>query len=127
MSSYLLDTTLAVYRIVQEALGNIYRHAVAEQAAVSLKCDGNGVELQIRDDGRGFDAREPDWHPGLGLASMEERARLAGGAFLLQSTPGEGTLIRVSLPLGDEDGNEQAQGTSGGRSPHRHGRAADTA
>jgi signal transduction histidine kinase len=56
------------------------------------------VILEIRDWGRGFDRSDPNWRAGLGLASMEERARLLGGTLSVESRPGEGTCIRVSLP-----------------------------
>ncbi len=94
------DAQLAFYRIAQEALRNIHRHSGAEEAEIRLARLGTRVEMEIRDNGRGFDRSRDDWHPGLGLASMEERARLLGGGFRVESKPGEGTRILVWLPCG---------------------------
>jgi signal transduction histidine kinase len=94
------DTQLGLYRIVQEGLRNIYKHANAGTVSVRLSRAQDGVRLEIRDDGRGFDLAAPGRRRGLGLASMEERARLLGGHFAVQSRPGEGTLIAVTLPAG---------------------------
>ena len=93
------DVQLAVYRIVQEALRNIQRHADAGEVSVRLWREPASIELDIRDNGRGFDRLTPSWRPGLGLASMEERARLAGGRFAANSRVGQGTHILVSMPL----------------------------
>jgi PAS domain S-box-containing protein len=93
------STQLAAYRIVQEGLRNIARHAGAEEVFVRLRRVGAWLELEIRDAGRGFDTGSADWRKGLGLASMEERARLAGGEFRVRSRIGEGTVIEVRLPV----------------------------
>jgi signal transduction histidine kinase len=95
------DVQLGLYRIVQEGLRNIYKHAQAETVSIRLSHGEDGVKLEIRDDGRGFDSSLPGWRRGLGLASMEERARLLGGRFAVRSRPGEGTLVEVTLPAGD--------------------------
>jgi signal transduction histidine kinase len=94
------DVSLALYRIVQESLRNIRRHAAAEQVTVRLRSSLESAELEVIDDGKGFDAASPGFHPGLGLASMEERVRLLGGHWSLSSSPGHGTRIHVRLPLG---------------------------
>jgi signal transduction histidine kinase len=93
------EVQLALYRIVQEALRNVQRHADAGEVTVSLARRADAVELRVRDDGRGFDRSAPGWQAGLGLASMEERARLLGGRFQVESSPGAGAVIQVSLPL----------------------------
>jgi methyl-accepting chemotaxis protein len=91
---------LALYRIVQEALRNILKHAAAESVEITLERDQTEVHLTIRDQGRGFDRRSAEWRAGVGLASMEERTRLLSGRFVVSSIPGEGTKIDVWLPLG---------------------------
>jgi signal transduction histidine kinase len=92
-----LETT--VYRLVQAALTNAARHAHARQVHVSIRRRGADVELLVSDDGTGFDvaaarerARQGDT---LGLLSMEERARLAGGLLEIESAPGRGTQVRA--------------------------------
>jgi PAS domain S-box-containing protein len=88
-----------VYRIVQEALNNMIRHAGASTAMVSLQRDLHCVRLTISDDGRGF---EPTWqatHRGLGLTSMGERARILGGSLQVRTAPGAGTTLTVEIPM----------------------------
>jgi signal transduction histidine kinase len=102
---------LSLYRIVQEGLRNIYRHSAAEQVTIRLQRAGGTIQLEIEDDGRGFDRADPGWRPGLGLASMEERARLLNGTLRIRSAPGDGTSITASLPLGDRD--EKAHDSAG--------------
>jgi signal transduction histidine kinase len=92
------EVQLALYRIVQEGLRNIQRHAGVREAELRVSASGGIVELEIRDRGLGFDRSGPGWRAGLGLASMEERARLLGGTLHVESGPGKGTTIRVSLP-----------------------------
>lgn len=89
---------LAVYRIVQEALRNIERHAGAAEVWIDLALREENVNLKVRDNGRGFERNHPGWRAGLGLASMEERARSLGGRFRVESTPGSGTIIEVNIP-----------------------------
>lgn len=89
---------LAFYRMVQEALRNIDRHSGADEVRIRLGWRESEVTLEVHDNGRGFDRSSPGWCPGVGLASMEERARLLGGEFQIQSNPGSGTTIRVALP-----------------------------
>jgi signal transduction histidine kinase len=98
------DVQLALYRITQEALRNVQRHSGADEATIRLAHrpssggQGGQVELEIHDDGKGFDRSQMPWHPHLGLTSMEERARLLGGTFTIQSAPGKGTIIRATFP-----------------------------
>jgi PAS domain S-box-containing protein len=92
------DVELALYRIAQEALRNIGKHAQATQVWLTLEGGGDGVSLTIRDDGTGFERSEAHRGPGLGLASMEERARLLGGEFSIASAPGQGTSLQVKMP-----------------------------
>lgn len=86
---------LALYRIVQESLRNIEKHSGAEEGSIRLQRKDGRAHLTIKDDGRGFAERRP----GLGLASMEERARSLGGRFEVVSKPGMGTTVEVWLPL----------------------------
>lgn len=92
------DARLALYRIVQESLRNIQKYADAESVHILLFQDADHIVLRIRDDGRGFARHAPGFRPGLGLASMEERARLLGGELRIDSQPGHGTLLEARLP-----------------------------
>jgi PAS domain S-box-containing protein len=92
-----LEVKEALYRIAQEALHNTVKHARARQVDVWLDQTGQGVTLELRDDGQGFDAHAS--FPGhLGLQSMRERATRLGGTLEIESAPGQGTRIRVHLP-----------------------------
>jgi tetratricopeptide (TPR) repeat protein len=93
------DLTLALYRIAQEALANIVRHAGARSVQVTLWTDGGDAHLTVVDDGAGFDPAVARGSGGLGLASLDERARLLGGRCHVASTPGAGTRIEVAVPL----------------------------
>jgi PAS domain S-box-containing protein len=86
-----------LYRIAQEALNNALKHAHADSVRVRLRLAADSVELEIRDDGRGFDPAESTG--GLGIPGMRERARALGGEFGISSAPGEGTAVRVRIPL----------------------------
>ncbi len=93
------DVQLTLYRIVQEGLHNVQKHAEAHEVRVVLTRTADRVRLVIEDDGRGFDRARATWRPGLGLASMEERARLANGTCTVTSAPGQGTRIEVLVPV----------------------------
>ena len=96
--------SLCLYRITQESLRNIGKHAQSPDAIVDLAMDGSGhIRLTVEDHGSGFLAEEVDGK-GLGLVSMRERARLIGGACSVHSAPGEGTKVAVRLPMGEEGG-----------------------
>src|SRR3954468_15905748 len=86
------DEEIAVYRIAQEALANVARHAGASSVKVDLRAGESGVELTVRDDGRGFIPEAPGGN-GLGLGGMAERARLVGGELTIDSRPGTGTEL----------------------------------
>jgi signal transduction histidine kinase len=88
----------ALYRIAQESLQNMAKHAQATAASVSLRKDGPHVVLVIEDNGLGFDTGGE--FPGhFGLRSMEERARRIGGDYAIRSTPGQGTAVTVTVPV----------------------------
>ncbi len=99
-----LPLQITLYRVLQEAISNIVKHAGADRVRVSLQCVDEVLHLQIEDNGCGFD---PDsiqcvegQRRGLGLLSMKERATFSGGIFHLASTPGQGTRIEVAWPCG---------------------------
>jgi signal transduction histidine kinase len=99
------DVSLHLYRIVQEGLRNISKHACAEHVSVSLRGLDREVLLSIEDDGIGFDGAEARERPGLGFLSMRERARLIHGDLAIQSRPERGTVITLRAPLaGRENG-----------------------
>lgn len=97
------DIETACFRIVQEAMTNILRHARARSVLVELSYTENAVTTAVRDDGAGFDVeaarRKAREGTALGLLGMQERAGLLGGKLTIRSTPGEGTEVRVSFPL----------------------------
>jgi two-component system, NarL family, sensor histidine kinase UhpB len=91
------DAQLVVYRVAQEALSNAARHSGARRIEVRLRrTDGDGVTLDVADDGRGFAFAESEG--GLGIAGMRERALLVGGELTIESRPGRGTTVRLTLP-----------------------------
>jgi two-component system sensor histidine kinase UhpB len=97
------DIQLAIYRVVQEALANVGRHARATSVEVELVAGGEqGSELRVRDDGAGFEPLAPPSRvgggAGLGLKGMAERARLAGGELDVRSAPSGGTTIALRIP-----------------------------
>jgi len=89
---------LCVYRVVQEALGNVAKHAGAKRAVVSISGIDDVLHLAIRDDGHGFDLDQAKGK-GLGLISMEERVRHLGGTFSISVKPGDGACIEIRIPL----------------------------
>gem|GEM_PF-2835941 len=93
------EASLCLYRVTQEALRNIAKHSGAKLAEVSLAGAGQGLELSIADHGTGFDPDKEKGRLGLGLVSIEERVKLMHGNFEVNSKPGAGTTLRVSVPL----------------------------
>jgi signal transduction histidine kinase len=90
----------ALYRIVQESLRNIAKHAGKASVKVALTGGRAQLSLSIRDNGIGFDARSVQGKGGLGLVSMQERVRLIHGGFALETLPGRGVTITIRVPLG---------------------------
>ena len=92
----------AVFRIVQEALTNVYRHSKAQVARIEIKTDETSLRLRIKDNGNGIPASTlsmaPNGKTGVGLASMRERTKLLGGTFGIQSDS-DGTTLSVSIPI----------------------------
>lgn len=103
-----LPVKIALYRILQEALSNAYRHAKVTRVWVRLAAEGRVVKLEVEDKGRGFNpppmvgpqATERAEH--IGLRGMRERVALVGGQIILQSAPGRGTRIIVEVPADGE-------------------------
>ncbi len=112
----------ALYRIVQESLTNVARHAHAHKVSVLMKEDADTVYATISDDGIGFDADQlqktpgPGQEHGWGLVGMHERARLLDGSLTISSHPESGTIVHVHiprpllLPLPEETTNVQMMG-----------------
>jgi PAS domain S-box-containing protein len=98
-----MDSALCLFRVAQEALGNVARHARARHATVILRQAGDGLLLAVSDDGLGFDPERSGEGMHLGLASMNERVRLVRGTLDIESAPGQGTKVIAWVPV-EEDG-----------------------
>jgi signal transduction histidine kinase len=96
------EAALCLFRVAQEALRNIGRHARARTVDVSLRSLDGGLQLALRDDGVGFDPVLQRVGPHLGLASIHERVQLIGGELDIDSVPGHGTTILAWVPLTEE-------------------------
>jgi two-component system sensor histidine kinase UhpB len=93
------DQQTVIYRVVQEALSNTAQHSGATYVDFELRVfPSHGVELRVRDNGKGFDAARVGDNGGIGLSGMAERARLVGGELTVTSTPGTGTRVRLYIP-----------------------------
>lgn len=93
------DRAIVVFRILQESLTNISRHANARNVEVSLRHDGTHVRLDVKDDGQGFDAEAAARKKTFGLLGIRERAIMLHGTLNITSVPGEGTQISLSIPV----------------------------
>ena len=98
-------TGVTLYRIAQEALANVIRHAEASEVEVSLSIVDGAAVLEIRDTGKGMSREQIASSRSLGLLGMRERAELLGGTVSIEARPGEGTIVKATLPLGKEDPN----------------------
>jgi signal transduction histidine kinase len=92
------ELRLNAYRVVEEALANVARHAEASKVVIGLRVDDDRLELSVRDDGRGFDTSQRA--TGLGLTSIAMRVEAVGGLWDVVSAEGAGTTLVVSFPLG---------------------------
>ena len=92
-----------VFRIVQEALTNVARHAGIHKALIHLRIQDEGLHLTVKDDGVGFHPDEQGARR-LGIVGMRERTELLDGTFSLTSAPGRGTRIEVEIPLVAQEG-----------------------
>ena len=97
------EAQIIIYRIFQECLNNITKHAAASQVSVVVRRDGGAVSFILEDDGAGFDVAQildrDGTRRGLGLAALDERARMLGGACQIWSRPGAGTKIVCNIPV----------------------------
>jgi PAS domain S-box-containing protein len=93
------DTATVIYRVTQEALTNVVRHAKARHASVVVTTSDDAVQLIVEDDGMGFDPSAVAVSEHIGLSSMRERVELLGGTFAAESLPEKGTIISAKLPL----------------------------
>jgi PAS domain S-box-containing protein len=98
------EAKIVIYRVMQESLANAARHSRADTICIRLSKSAFHFEFTVEDNGFGFEAREtfigPDRMSGFGLKSMQERAEISGGVLNVLSRPGEGTSVRLTLPLG---------------------------
>ncbi len=100
---------LALFRIVQESLSNAREHSGVDEAFVTLTRDSGWVQVEVRDTGVGFDtAAVASSKTGIGLLGMSERAAMIGGVFEVRSSHGEGTELRVRVPVAERGGAEEA-------------------
>lgn len=100
-----LSANITIYRVLQEALANSYKHAPGASRNVAVTTTDNTLTVTVQDDGPGFDPEEVPRAESLGLDGMRERVEMLGGGFELATAPGEGTRIRVCLPL-EETGDD---------------------
>jgi signal transduction histidine kinase len=105
-----LATGAALYRIVQEGLGNIFRHAQASAVGIDLRFSDHEVALAIEDDGVGIGEQEPGGRVGYGMGNLRRRVEDVGGTIDVQTAPGKGTRIEVRVPV-EESPAEQVPGT----------------
>jgi two-component system CheB/CheR fusion protein len=93
------EVETVVYRVVQEALTNVAKHALAQRVGIILLVHGGAVQLIVEDDGQGFDSEAPVAAGSLGIASMRERVEQVNGNFSIESAPGAGTTLYARMPL----------------------------
>jgi len=100
-------TKIFLFRIIQEALSNVQKHAGASRVHVGVDIEKTSLTATIRDNGRGFDlpevSKDPEKWASLGLKGMSERARLLGGRVRIDTAPGKGTTIAVDIPLKNKE------------------------
>lgn len=108
------DIALCIYRVAQESLRNVARHAGASRTRVDLRLLDGGLQLTIRDNGAGFDTGQRRAGMSLGLASMRQRVISLGGRLDIESSPGRGTMVRAWIPLRDAAAEPVHAGEAGG-------------
>ena len=96
------DVALCLFRVTQEALGNIVKHSQAKSSHVELGASSNGVSLRIKDEGKGLGPNDTNRGGGLGLVGMTERLRLVGGRPSIKSELMRGTEILAEVPMSIE-------------------------
>jgi len=105
-----LDIGRPLFRVLQEALHNSFKHSGVRRIEVKLREDSGEIHLIISDLGRGFDIEAAFQGKGLGLTSMRERVRLVKGTIEIQTRPMGGTTIHIRVPLASEDKEQRAAG-----------------
>ena len=93
------EVETAAYRIIQEALTNIARHAHTQEATVTLLAEDEFLRIEVEDRGAGFDCRDARASRSFGMTGMRERAHILGGRFIIHSSSGAGTRVVAELPL----------------------------
>jgi signal transduction histidine kinase len=93
------NTALTMYRVFQEAAQNAVKHSQTDRLDVLLETQAGEAVLRVSDSGRGFDAQSTAKPAGLGMISMRERLRIAGGSLSISSTPGKGTQVEARVPF----------------------------
>jgi signal transduction histidine kinase len=93
------EMAIALFRIIQEGLNNIVRHAAAKHVMLDLSCDGKEYAFTLHDDGRGFNPNDNRDSWPHGIMGMQHRVRALRGRFALDSAPGKGTTLRVAVPV----------------------------
>jgi PAS domain S-box-containing protein len=109
------DVALCLFRVTQEALGNVIKHSGAKEAQVELGANASGINLRIFDHGRGFDPNTKNARVGIGLIGMTERLRLIGGRFSVTSQPDCGTEIFAEVPLAASVSEVRVKSHAGGK------------
>jgi signal transduction histidine kinase len=102
------DSAIAIFRIFQETLTNVARHAQATRVVVSLEQVANHLLLSVQDNGRGISTKELVQSKSLGLAGMRERVHLMSGQLNIQGKPGQGTTVLVKIPLPPPNGEQKS-------------------
>lgn len=97
------DKSIAIYRIVQETLTNVARHAMATEVDISISKQDNFLNVSIEDNGKGIERAQLNDAKSFGIIGMKERAYICGGTLLLTSEPGKGTKIDLSMPIKEND------------------------
>ena len=107
------EVETALYRIAQEVLTNVLKHAAAKAVSLVVRRESSGIHLTVEDDGRGFDndamLQTSGAGNGLGLLDIRERAALLNGSVTLESQPGSGTTVHVYIPLDEENHGEDSR------------------
>jgi len=95
------DVEMTVFRVVQEALTNVHRYSGSSTACIRVTRENRRLLAEVRDEGCGLAVvgRGPQGPPGVGIAGMRERVQHLNGVFEIESMPGRGTVVRVSLPI----------------------------
>jgi signal transduction histidine kinase len=94
------DLATPLFRICQEALTNVTRHASATSVTIRLDCSDTQISLTVKDNGRGITEEEIKRHGSLGLLGMKERIAILGGVLDVKGQPGQGTTLAIRMPLG---------------------------